>query len=484
MSKDLGKALINKKKRQISHQDDIVPQLQSNTQENELDDFLAQATLEGTNFESEKLHVKFISTTTVKKKKYNILTSEEEKRLMEQFDELKTKLRLPRRPKWNNSMTKEQLHQLENEEFLAWRSNLAEIEDTQDLLMTPFEKNLSVWKELWRVIEKGDLVVQIVDARNPLLFRCIDLENYVKEVDSRKKNLLLLNKADLLTREQRTIWAKYFDGINIDYLFFSAKGSEFDDILDVEALVDELFKRCPDPLHPSEKNPLMKMVSFCGHPNVGKSSTINAIVGTKKVTVSSTPGKTKHFQTLIVRPDLCLCDCPGLVFPSFATTRAAMVCHGILPIDNLKDFLSPCAIIVQQIPPAYLSKIYGISIPTRPDAEDFLSILAKARGFMRSGFGSPDTSRSARIVLKDYVDGKLTYAYPPPEYTSQFNFYDQTGKTFVKPTLANEVDDDFFTPIESIKAKTKGTHSTDDFTRKQQGVKSTSKKHYKGRKSK
>jgi large subunit GTPase 1 len=48
-----------------------------------------------------------------------------------------------------------------------------------------------------------------------------------------------------------------------------------------------------------------------GYPNVGKSSTINALFGAKKTAVAPTPGKTKHFQTLIVSPTLCLCDCPG-----------------------------------------------------------------------------------------------------------------------------------------------------------------------------
>lgn len=49
----------------------------------------------------------------------------------------------------------------------------------------------------------SDVVVQILDARNPLLFRCLDLEAYVKEVDERKTNVLLLNKADFLTEFQR-----------------------------------------------------------------------------------------------------------------------------------------------------------------------------------------------------------------------------------------------------------------------------------------
>lgn len=46
-------------------------------------------------------------------------------------------------------------------------------------------------------------MVQIVDARNPLLFRCGDLEKYVTEIDDRKVNMILMNKADLLAADQR-----------------------------------------------------------------------------------------------------------------------------------------------------------------------------------------------------------------------------------------------------------------------------------------
>lgn len=49
----------------------------------------------------------------------------------------------------------------------------------------------------------SDVIVQIVDARNPLLYRCEDLERYVKEISSHKVNAVLMNKADLLTAAQR-----------------------------------------------------------------------------------------------------------------------------------------------------------------------------------------------------------------------------------------------------------------------------------------
>jgi len=77
------------------------------------------------------------------------------------------------------------------------------LEEKNGLLLTPYERNLEIWRQLWRVVERSDLVVQIVDARNPLVFRSEDLERYVKENGEEKKNLLLINKADMLTVNQR-----------------------------------------------------------------------------------------------------------------------------------------------------------------------------------------------------------------------------------------------------------------------------------------
>lgn len=179
-------------------------------------------------------------------------------------------------------------------------------------------------------------------------------------------------------------------------------------------------------------------VGLVGYPNVGKSSTINALIGAKKVSVSSTPGKTKHFQTIHLSPDVILCDCPGLVFPNFATTKADLVCNGILPIDQLREFLGPVGLVTQRIPQPFLEAIYGIRIRTRaieeggtgiPTASELLRSYARARGFQTQGLGQPDESRAARYILKDYVNGKLLFVSPPPgiEDAADFNrgLYDE-----------------------------------------------------------
>jgi len=163
-------------------------------------------------------------------------------------------------------------------------------------------------------------------------------------------------------------------------------------------------------------------VGLVGYPNVGKSSTINSLIGAKKVSVSSTPGKTKHFQTIHLSPDLILCDCPGLVFPQFATTKAELVCDGVLPIDQIREWSAPVQIVVSRIPREILEGTYGIVMrrpeehegPRHPNAEDLLVPYAIARGFARAGKGEPDEARSARYILKDYVNAKLLFSHPPP----------------------------------------------------------------------
>ena len=102
------------------------------------------------------------------------------------------------------------------------------------------------------------------------------------------------------------------------------------------------------------------MVGFVGYPNVGKSSVINVICEKKRVGVANMPGKTKHFQTLNIEGNLCLCDCPGLVFPSFANSKAEMMCCGVLPIDTMKDYVSPISLIIFRVPKEVLESYYHI----------------------------------------------------------------------------------------------------------------------------
>jgi large subunit GTPase 1 len=477
--------------------------MRSVTEQAALDEFLSTAELAGTDFTAEKMNnVKIIHTD---QKNPYLLSAAEERAAVGKQKAHKDRLTVPRRPQWTSTTTPEELDRMERDSLLEWRRGLAELQENNDLLMTPFERNLEVWRQLWRVIERSDLVVQIVDARNPLLFRSEDLERYVKHVGERKNNLLLVNKADMLTMEQRQAWAGYFEDAGIAYKFFSAslakemnETREFDDseeedvpettkasdgklaaktkqmdlkdkdedssteeedeldadsedertrILTVDELEALFLEHAPEnqgkpiclaPPRPAlmhsdstSDTPRKTQIGLVGYPNVGKSSTINALIGSKKVSVSSTPGKTKHFQTIHLSDKVLLCDCPGLVFPNFATTKAELVCNGILPIDQLREFTGPAGLVAKRIPQAFLEALYGMKIITRPleeggtgvpSAEEMLTAYAKARGFTRTGQGQPDESRAARYILKDYVNGKLLFCQPPPLDIDPFEF--------------------------------------------------------------
>jgi large subunit GTPase 1 len=149
-------------------------------------------------------------------------TPEEEIAIRKMHEEYKDSLTIPKRPKWDKSTTKEDLLRMEKEEFLKWRRGLVYLEEEKQLVLTPYERNIEVWRQLWRVIERSELVVQIVDARNILFFQSRDLEKYVLQVNQNKSNLLLINKSDLLTPTQRVKWATYFESLNVKFTFFSA----------------------------------------------------------------------------------------------------------------------------------------------------------------------------------------------------------------------------------------------------------------------
>lgn len=87
--------------------------------------------------------------------------------------------------------------------------------------VTPYEKNLHVWRQLWRVLERSSVVLQIVDARNPLFYLSDDLRRYAME-ELGKPMLMVVNKADYLTEVQRKAWSVYFIERGVDHLFFSA----------------------------------------------------------------------------------------------------------------------------------------------------------------------------------------------------------------------------------------------------------------------
>ncbi|KPJ12361.1 Large subunit GTPase 1-like [Papilio machaon] len=455
--------------------------LQSVTAESSLQEFLSTAELAQREFIAEKLNVKYVKSAPAA---VELVTSQPN------FDK---PLTVPRRPLWNPSITAEEQIGRERDAFLDWRRHLNELQEKLGAAVTPYERNLELWKQLWRTLEKSDIVMILLDARNPLLFRCMDLEKYAAE--QKCKCILLLNKADLTTEYVRKCWAEYFGKEGVSVIFFSAakaskerKISEEDetnkkrqsisednsdtetesdddsaiDVDEVNPLKEaeddiELFKKqlgiideavtntaskldriqetldkvienlkLGKPIEFQEenkptvnenetnintdneiqmqnsheifgrekllevlrklktrnlKNPPRLTVGMIGYPNVGKSSSVNVLMQTKKVSVSSMPGHTRHIQSLMLEDDIELLDCPGLVLPAYAVAPDLLL-TAVLPIDQTPS----------------------TSVGTYIN-----------RGFM-SAAGQPDVSRSARLFLKEAASGRLHWEQLPPGY--------------------------------------------------------------------
>uniref|UniRef100_A0A914Q6T3 Large subunit GTPase 1 homolog n=1 Tax=Panagrolaimus davidi TaxID=227884 RepID=A0A914Q6T3_9BILA len=490
-NKNLGNQLVNQgKAKRVYIQPNIArtasPEkvLDSVTHESNLEEFLTTAELANKDFTAERGNFKIISTNDATVVNIDDLISKSYDELKREYGEL---LKIPRRPLKEQYNTAEELNKVENEMFLEWRRNVSLMQESNGVVMTPFERNLELWRQLWRVIERSHVVVQIVDARNPLLFRSADLENYVKEVDPLKSNVLLVNKSDLLSPEHVQKWREYFRKEQISAVFWSAKmnivaeeeetptileesdgsseTSEDEEIEDDEPVdgesdsdkpsastteskptetvtaevekleieednsdipflhtTEELIAYLKKKAFESDPDSTSVVIGMVGYPNVGKSSTINCIYGKKKTSVSATPGKTKHFQTLIIDDELTLCDCPGLVMPSFGFSSSEMVLNCILPVDRMRDFFSPVHLLCSRVPRTYFEAMYSVLLPKPaehedpnrpPTAHELLTTVAFMKGFMSSS-GIPDCSRAARLILKDVVSGKLRWIAAPP----------------------------------------------------------------------
>ena len=372
------------------------------------------------------------------------------KPLRAQGDALFRSLPVPRRPAWDEQTSKDQLTEKEEQAFLQWRRGIAATEEAERSrrekeslansasVATPFERNLEVWRQLWRTLERSDCVLLIVDARWPDLYAPPDLVDYARSL--KRGVQVVVNKADYLSPSQREVWRRHFrDRHGLETIFFSArreqaeldeqaKAAAADDTSDATdpavaaaattPTADGLASR-HDLLNQAEQlartcrlnrtddcegRPLC--VGMVGYPNVGKSSCVNVLRNASKdkhgvgarAAVSATPGKTKHLQTLLVRPGLELCDCPGLVFPALVTHGAAeLLCAGVVPIARMRDPTAPASLVAARTPRALFDALYGTHLSSSSEpltANEALEEVCRARDYTCGGSNALDLGRA------------------------------------------------------------------------------------------
>ena len=270
-----------------------------------------------------------------------------------------------------------------------------------------FEKGQSkrIWGELYKVVDSSDVIVQVLDARDPLGTRCRHLEHHLKK-DAMKRHkhvILLLNKVDLVPAWVTKRWLHALSREYPTLAFHASVTNPFGK----GALLSLLrqFSR----LRADKQN---VSVGFIGYPNVGKSSVINAL-RTKKVCVTAPiPGETKVWQYVNLTKRIFLIDCPGVVYHDTNDSDTDAVLKGVVRVSLLEDAWEHIPDVVARVKPDYLRRAYKVQSWESP--EDFLQQVARLTGRLLKG-GEPDLNTAAKMVLYDWQRGRIPFFAPPPQ---------------------------------------------------------------------
>ena len=152
-------------------------------------------------------------------------------------------------------------------------------------------------------------------------------------------------------------------------------------------------------------------VGFIGYPNTGKSSIINTLRNKKVCTVAPIPGETKIWQYITLMKRIYLIDCPGVVPPSNTDTPQDILLRGVVRVENVENPEQYVPAVLSKTKPQHIERTYQIK--GYKDHIQFLELLARKSGRLLHG-GEPDVDGVAKMVLNDFLRGKIPWFTPPP----------------------------------------------------------------------
>ncbi len=249
-----------------------------------------------------------------------------------------------------------------------------------------------------------DAVVEVTDARIPRSSRNPEMDSLV----GRKPRIVVLNKCDAANDAVTSRWIESYKNSGIYAVATDCRsGKNVSRILPtVKNVLKDDIKRW------SEKGMTGRSIRLMivGIPNVGKSSLINRLAGSKRAKVEDRPGVTRGKQWVSVSSDIELLDMPGVLWPKFEDKDVglSLAFTGAVK-DDIMDMESlACEFItrLRSIDTSVLKQRYNVDISEDMTSYEVLEAIGRRRGFLISG-GEINTERAAIILMDEFRSGKL-----------------------------------------------------------------------------
>ena len=260
----------------------------------------------------------------------------------------------------------------------------------------------------FRVMEKEikniDVVIILLDARIPYSSQNPEVEKLIKN----KPRVYILNKRDLADENITNQWIKHFKSNGMGAIAINSKTGK-----NSKVIVDKVHAELSELLERREKRGIEKLkikAMMVGIPNVGKSTFINSLAGTRRAKAQDRPGVTRGKQWVTVG-DLDLLDMPGVLWPKFENQNVAANLAFIGSIkDDVLDIEELAVALIselKEIYPELLKDRYKLTDEDlQGESYEILGTIARKRGMLLPG-GVENTERASIMLCDEFRGSKM-----------------------------------------------------------------------------